>query len=268
MTLEPRSAASCSWRRELHFEDEGADVEILGRFLVDMGLLEEGSADGTFGPGMRAAVEQLQERLGMPTDGIFRPTYVAYVPQTAGAVGEPLISVGSSVSASEVPLTTVPAPARIRFAPTSTGASLINLQGAPLLLSFGDLQIPVSSLDPGAEEMAAIHAGLLEAVAGGESDVIAGEPDSGEPEQYSGGLLSLAEPQVRGVVPGTAVHVTSSGAQCLFRQGDGGWNPVLLPDLIPAVGTLGAVYVDAALIDEHIARDPLTLADDVLAECR
>ena len=214
--------------RELRRGDEGADVEVLSRFLIDAGLLEEELADDTFGPDMRAAVVQLQDRLGVRTDGVFRPAYVAYLPQSAGALGEPLMTVGSTVAAGEVVLDTAPVPARIRFAPTSTGASLANLQGAPLTLTFGDLQIPVSGLDPTPEELAAIHAGLREAVANGEAQVTAGEPGgSGEPEQYDGGLLSLAQPQVRGVVPGTAVHVTRSGTQCLFRQqqDDSGWAP-------------------------------------------
>lgn len=257
--------------RELRWGDEGVDVQVLSRFLVDVGLLEEEFADDTFGPDMREAVVQLQERLGVHADGVFRPSYVAYVPQSAGALGAPLMTVGSTVAAGEVVLDTAPVPARIRFTPTSTGASLANLQGAPLTLTFDDLQIPVSGLDPTPEELAAIYGGLREAVANGEAQVMAGEPSgSGEPEQYDGGLLSLAEPQVRGVVPGTAVYITSSGAQCLFhqQQDDSGWAPVPAPVLESAVGMLGAVYVEPALIDARIARDPLTLSDDVLAGCR
>jgi hypothetical protein len=270
--------------RELREGDEGADVEILSRFLVDAGLLEEDLTDDTFGPGLRAAVVQLQERLGVRTDGVFRPSYVAYLPESAGALGEPQLTVGSTVAAGDVVLDTAPVPARIRFAPTSTGASgasLANLQGdAPLTLTFGDLKIPVSGLDPAPEELAAIHAGLRKAAGSGEAQVTASEPAgpgepggsgaSGDSEQYDGGLLGLAKPQVRGVVPGTAVHVTGSGKQCLFRkqQNGGGWTPVPVPDLEPAVGMQGAVYVERALTDARVARDPLTLADDVRAECR
>lgn len=251
------------FHRELRRGDEGADVEVLGRFLVDAGLL--GVADGTFGSDVRAAVVRLQEKLGVPTDGAFRPSYVAYLPESADALGEPLLAVGSPVAAGEAILNTAPVPARITFAPTSTGGSVADLQGAPLTLAFGDLRIPVSGLDPTPEELAAIHAGLREAVANGESQVTG---ESGEPEQYAGGLIGLAEPRVHGVVPGTAVHMTGSGTQCLFRQrDDSDWASVPVTDLRPAVGMLGAVYVDTALIDAPIARDPLTLPDDVLVEC-
>lgn len=258
------------FHRELRRGDEGADVEALGGFLVDTGLLQEELADGTFGAGMRAAVVELQEKLGVHADGVFRPAYVAYVPKSLGALGEPLLAVGSMVAAGEAVLDAAPVPAQIEFTPTGTGASLANLRKAPLTLSFGDLQLPVSGLDPTLAELAAIHAGLREAVANGEAQVKAGNPGgSSEPEQYDGGLLGLAEPQVRGVVPGTAVHVTDSGTQCLFQQQEGGdWAPVQVTAVEPAVGTLGAVYVEPVMIDARIVRDPLTLSDDVLAECR
>lgn len=258
------------FHRELRWGDEGTDVEVLSRFLIDVGILEEELADDTFGSGMNAAVVQLQERLGVHADGVFRPAYVAYLPRSAGALGEPLMTVGSTVAAGEVVLDTAPVPARIRFVPTSTGVSLANLQEGPLTLAFDDLQIPVSGLEPTSEELSVIYARLREAVAKGEAQAMAGEGGSGAPEQYNGGLLSLAEPQVRGVVPGAAVYITTSDTQCLFRrqQDDSGWTPVPVPALEPAVGMLGAVYVEPALIDARIARDPLTLADDVLAECR
>lgn len=253
--------------RELRSGHEGEDVEVLARFLVDMGLLPTDEADDTFGSAMRLAVEQLQARLGMRVDGVFRPTYVAFVPESATALGDPVLAVGSPVAAGEPVLDTAPAPVRISFVPTSPGVSLADLQGAPLTLTFGDLQIPLSGLDPTGSELAAVHAGLREAVSIGEAQVSTGETDG--TEQYSGGLLGLAEPQVRGVAPGTAVHVTRSGTQCLFvQEGDGGWTPAPLPKLEAAVGELGAVYVDTALIDARVARDPLTLPDSVLAECR
>lgn len=258
--------------RELHWGDEGEDVAAVGRFLVEAGLLDEELVDATFGPDMRAAVVQLQERLGVRTDGVFHPTYVAYVPQSANQFAEPLLTVGSPVSVGEAVLNTAPSPVRITFAPSSTGASLTDLQEAPLTLTFGDLQIPVSGLEPTPDELAAIYAGLQQAVAGGEARLTAdgagGSEGAGGPEQYTGGLLGLAEPQVRGVVPGSAVHVTSSGMQCLFREQDGGgWDPVPVPALTPAVGSLGAVYVQPELTDARIARDPLTLPGDVLADC-
>lgn len=255
--------------RELRTGAEGADVEALGRFLVDAGLLEEDLADETYGPGVRAAVVRLQEQLGVRADGVFRPFYVAYLPESASELGEPLLAVGSPVAAGEVVMTTAPVAARIAFTPTGAGASLANLREGPLTLTIGDLQLPVSGLDPAPEELAALHDGLRQAAADGAAQAatgVASEP--GEPEQYDGGLLSLAEPEVHGIVPGTAVHVTGSGAQCLFRQQDDGeWAAVPVPVLQPAVGVLGAVYVDTALIDARVARDPLGLPDDVRDEC-
>lgn len=257
--------------RELRPGDEGADVQVLGRFLVDAELLDEESAEGEeFGPGTRAAVVRLQEGLGVEADGVFRPSYVVYLPQAAGELGEPLMTVGSTVAAGEEVLATAPVPAGVTFAPASSGGSLSSLREAPLTLAFGEIGIEVSGLEPEPEELAEVYAGLREAVAAGDAQVTSGEPGgSGEPETYEGGLLGLAEPEERGVVPGTAVHITDSGEQCLFRQEqDGSWDPVPVPVLEAVVGTLGAVYVEPALVDTRIARDPLTLADDVLAECR
>lgn len=201
----------------------------------------------------------------MRADGVFRPSYVAYVPQHTFIREEALLTVGSPVAAGEAVLDVAPVPAQVRFTPTSTG-SLADLQGAPVILMLGDSQIPVSGLEPSSEELARIYTGLRNAVTAGEAEVTGGE--SGQPERYEGGLLRLAEPQERGVVPGTAVHITSSGAQCLFRQHKEGWSPEPVAALEPAVGTLGAVYVKAELIGARIARDPLTLVDDVLAECK
>ncbi|WP_194164994.1 peptidoglycan-binding domain-containing protein [Pseudactinotalea sp. HY160] len=254
--------------RDLREGDAGEDVEVLARFLVDAGLLDGDLAGSTFDRGTRAAVVQLQEELGVRVDGVFRPGYVAYLPRSAAELGEPQLTVGSMVAAGETILETAPVPMRIRFIPTSMSTSLTELQDAPLTLTFGDLQIAVSGLEPTAAELATIHAGLREAVAGGEAQVTESEVP-GEPEQYDGGLLSRAEPQVRAVVPGTSVHVNGSGTQCLFqRQEDGGWAPERIRALEPAVGTLGAFYVDPSLIDARIARDPLTLPGEVLAECR
>ena len=259
--------------RELRLRDEGEDVEVLARFLVDAGLLTPELANDKFGPGMRAAVVRLQERLEVRTDGVFRPSYVAYLPGSVTAIEEPVLAVASPVAAGQAVLNVAAAPVRISFALASTGGSLADLQGSPLTLTFGDLQIPVSGLEPTRGELADLHARLREAVANGAAQVTADQSDesggSGASEQYAGGLLGLAEPQVRGVAPGTAVHVTSSGTQCLFQQeGNGDWTPVPLPALQAAVGELGAVFVHTALIGARIARDPLTLPADVLALCR
>lgn len=255
--------------RELRWGDEGEDVDALARALVDAGLLKEELADDSFGSAMRAAVVQLQQRLGVRTDGVFRPTYVAFVPQSAPALGDSPLAVGSTVSAGDVILETASVPARVTFTSTSPGVSLAKLQDAPLAMIFGDLEIPVSGLDPDPKELTEIYAGLREALSIGEAQLASDPGETGEPAQYDGGLLSLADPQVSGVVPGSAVYVNSAGNQCLFeQQDDGNWVPEQVTVLEPAVGTLGAVFVEPDWIDARIARDPLALSDRVLAECR
>lgn len=255
--------------RELRAGDEGEDVEVLGRFLLESGFLEEEPADDSFGPGMRAAVVQLQERLGVEADGIFAPSYVAYVPESAHTLGEPLAEVARTVSAGETVFRTAPVAERVRFSATSTDASLAALGDVPLALHFGDVQIPVSSIDPAPEEVAAIDEYLRQAVTDGTAQIVGGDSDGpGDSVTYTGGLLSLADEEIKGVVPGSALHITSDGAQCLFREGSNGtWVPILVVEMEPALGTLGSLYVDPDFIDARIARDPLTLADHVLAEC-
>lgn len=255
--------------RELRRGDEGADVEVLSRFLIDLGMLDKSLASEKFGNRIRAAVVLLQTRLGVHADGVFSPAYVAFVPQSAGELGSALLSVGTMLAVGDVVFDTAPVAARITFIPTSEGTSLVNLEGAPLTLTFDSLQIPVASLNPEDADLGAIHEGLREAVSAGVAQY-AEETSAGPnvPEQYSGGLLSLAQPQVRGVVPGTAVYISTAGAQCIFRQQQGGdWIPVPMAELEAAVGSLGTMYVEASLIDLRIARDPLALADDVLAQC-
>jgi hypothetical protein len=282
--------------RELRQGAEGADVEVLARFLADAGLLSEDLVDGDFGRGVRAGVVELQERLGVARpDGVYRTSYTAYVPAAADALGDPLLAVGSPVAAGDPVLTTAPAPARVTFAPTTPEASLTPLEGSPLVLLLGDQALPVSALQPTTDELPALRAGLREAVADGTVQLTGGSPGgsngsastaaAASPEAYAGGLLALAEPQVRGVVPGTTVHLTEAGTACVFRHDDasdtgatgsasgtagdaaGGWSAVRLPSLEPAVGELGAVFVDADLTGTPVARDPLTLPEQVRATC-
>ncbi|GAB3229128.1 hypothetical protein GCM10027586_14260 [Kineococcus gypseus] len=232
-------------------------------------LRQEVSGD-IYDRGMQVAVVTLQEKIGVLPDGVFRPAYVAFVPQLAGALGKPLVPLGATVDAGEAVISLTPVAAGIRFNPTSASSDLSNLRGKPLTLNFGDMRIPVSSFDPSREETIDIYAALLEAVTRGEAQTTAGEVDKLDtPAQYDGGFLSLAEPPVRGVVPGTAVYVTTSGVQCLFRQESANdWVAVPVSVLEPAVGILGAVYVGPELIDAPIARDPLILTDDVLTGCQ
>lgn len=254
--------------RELRWGDRGDDVDVLGQFLVALDLLDADRADDRFGPAVRAAVVQFQEDIGVRADGVFRPSYVAFVPESVTTVGDPQQAVGTLIAAGAEIFDAAPVPTRIGFTPTSTNASLIDLADAELTLAFGDLELPVSSLDPTPEELPSIHAALRGAVGDGIAQLMTSD-GAGGVEQYGGGLLRLAEPRVHGVVPGTAVYVTATGAQCLFQdQGSGDWEVVRLPSLEPAVGALGAVYVDAELIDTRIARDPLVLDGDLLDECR
>ncbi|HLS34197.1 MAG TPA: peptidoglycan-binding domain-containing protein [Brevibacterium sp.] len=254
------------FHRALDLGDEGEDVEALERFLMDAGFLDGESADGTFGPRVREAVRGLQESLGVEPDGVFQPGYVAFVPESVGALGEPLTAVGRTVALGDPVFATAQAPGAIRFTPAGASGSLAGLEDGPLTLSFGDLEIGVAGLDLAPEDIGDVFAGLEAAVASGAAQVMAGA--DGEPTQYSGGVLRRTQSEVRGMVPGTSVHVSPTGEQCLFRQdGDGSWDAVPVPAAEPAMGILGAVYVDTTFVDMRVARDPLLLPDNVLEQC-
>lgn len=251
--------------RELRLGHTGSDVETLGKFLADAGFLETELIGIEFGTEMMSAVVRLQERIGVPPDGTFRPTYVAFVPEQTGSISTRLTVVGATVSPGTPVLATSPVAARITFTSTGNGASLTNLKGAPLKLTFGGKELAVSSLSPPEGDLADLYAALREAATEGDARLTS---DSGERQTFDGGLLSLATPDLRATVPGVAVYLNEDGAQCLFEElGDDNWGPVPLDQLEPAAGTLGIVYVDPSLTGTRVARDPLILDEQTRSAC-
>jgi peptidoglycan hydrolase-like protein with peptidoglycan-binding domain len=252
--------------RELRSGETGPEVALLSQFLSDARLLDRRKVSGTFGPTVKAAVTGLQKRLRVPQDGVFRPSYVAFVPNSATAIGEASVTLASPVAVGDPVLGLAPTPTDISITPASQGSSLAPLQKGALTLTFGDREIAMSGLKPTAGELTAVYTSLREAVTTGAAQMTGGG-GGGAPEQYVGGLIRLSRAQERAVVPSTAVYMTMSGAQCLFRLERGTWNPLPLGTLRGAAGELGVVVVDSALVDDQVARDPLSLPANVLAGC-
>lgn len=254
--------------RPLEIGDEGEDVEALGELLHEMGLLNEDHVGPEFSGPMQEGVREVQRRLGEQVDGVFSPTYIAYVPRSANSLGEAVVDVGATVNPGQAVFHTAPGAERVTFTPSSASASLEALHEESLTLHLGETQVSLSAIEPNELEVAAIEEQLALALAEGAVQLAGNESAAGESVSYSGAMLSLAEPEVKGVVPGTAVHIARDGTQCVFlSDGEDGWTATLLSELEPAVGTIGALYVDPEFVDAQIARDPLTLSEQVRAEC-
>ena len=251
--------------RPLRRGDRGDDVRALERFLVGRAGLPAAAVDEAFGARTTAAVRRLQDELGVAKDGVFRPSYVAYLPPAVDAVAIGDVAVGAPLAAGDVVLVGAPAALAVDFEPATEGRTLRALADAPLALRLGEQAVPLSGLSPRPAEAAAVHAALQAAAEDGrvERDEVEGQAH----EQYSGAVLARASEERRGVVPATAVHLAASGAACVFVPAGDGYDAVELASVDAAVGELGAVPVDASLVGREVVREPASLPAQAHRRC-
>lgn len=239
--------------RDLARGDRGADVEALGEYLVQLGLLDSAPAGDQLDRSIEAAVKKLQERLGVSTDGVFRLSYIAYVPEGAKEITSPVVELGDAISAGSTVLQATAPVDSVVLTPVSTG-NLAAYSGLDLALRLGDLAVDVSGVENTGDEATRIAAALDEATRAGTVRV-----ETTEPSAYSGGVLVLRDPLTSGVVPSTSVLIDSDATTCVIVvEGHNDESPqhtaLVLEDATEGT-EVGTVVVDPSAIGANVVRD-------------
>lgn len=112
----------------------GRDVAQIGALLADLGYAIDPSID-TVDSAFRDTVGAFEEDMGWVATGVFRPDYVIWIPDSAVAIGSPLVAIGQSISP-ETPL--------FEARPTVASAQVGSVDPTiPLALPDGELAFSV-----------------------------------------------------------------------------------------------------------------------------
>lgn len=240
--------------RDLSYGDRGDDVAGLAEFLVTLGLLDEQSADDRYGERLQAAVRALQERMGVRADGVFRTAYVTRMRPELDPIVTRRVEVGDLVDAGSAVLEGDRPVAGVTIA-APEGAALASFGDEPLVLRFRDIEVDLPDVRPTGAQAVDLAARLAELAERGEVARADDEGMSGAlPEgtiAYGGGVVALAVPVERGVVPASAVRTDTTGATCLVGA-DGETIPLEDP---ANSNELGTALVEPALAGTSIRRD-------------
>lgn len=248
--------------RDLSHGDRGADVKALSDYLVTLGYLDPQLASDQFGPDLQAAVQQLQAHLGVERDGMFRLSYISYVPEAAHEIAAAVIELGDRVQAGDRVLVAQAPIEAVSLTPISTG-NLAAYSGLELALRLGDSLVDISGVEMAGEEAAAVAAALGDAARSGTAQVeVAEVPLS----IYSGGILVLRNPITSGAAPSTAVLIDADSRTCLLETSNleeesPSYIPLVL-DSANASTELGTVMVDEAAIGLQVVRDVSALPEE------
>ena len=248
---------------------KGNDVTVLAAYLNASGFLAEVDGVNTYGRRLADAVRRYQITHGFPSDGIFRQTYVAYVPPTASTIGDLVVHVGDAVAGRWTLFRASSRPYSIAIRSASEQSSLSELANAPLEMRAGNLSASVTSLQPTGEELASIFALLNKASVAG--DVSESGTDASS-KGFSGATLRLATAFKVGSVPVAAIFTAPKGRVCIFAHEPNASGPheyvaiaVGRSQLIS--GEIGLVGVEQSLAGTRIARDAQLLPMKTLKSC-
>lgn len=243
--------------RELREGDKGDLVVELGNFLVSRGELS--TTDDVFGPIFHSAVVRFQEKAGLAErDGVFRPAYVVYVPDSVQQVGTVSLRVSESVEVGDVLAEASATPSSGHFVTPDAPESLGSLAAAPVELAVGDATFPLENgIVLSTSQTAAVYAFLLSQISEGTlgtnaitwNDTFA---------SISNIFLQFAEPQIFASVPSSALYTSSDGTVCVF---------VDLPDArrqahrvsVSSSTEVGIALIDADFIGLVIVGNPNSL---------
>jgi len=247
--------------RDLARDDRGQDVAALSQFLVELDLLDGASVGDQFGPALESAVTELQQRIGVEPDGVFRLAYISYVPEGADELADAVVGLGDRIAVGD-PVWLAQAPVEsVVLTPVSTG-NLAGYVGNDLALRLGGFTVDISGIELAGAEAASLTTALDEAVRTGAARV---EMSSGSPSTYSGAVLVLRSPTTTGVVPSTAVLIDAAGRTCVVAvDGDPADSASLsrLPLVSAVAGSeLGTVAIDESTIGAVVIRDVSLLAE-------
>lgn len=242
--------------------DRGADVEDVGRLLVELGLLDPRHVSTRATSALDAAIRAFQRDRGIERDGVFRPAYVAYAPPGEGAVRRTLVAVGDPVDAGDVLLEIDGQVTGLEIGAAVDGESLAGLGDGTLVLRTRTAEVAVDGLPVPSEQVAHVLDLLDEGIGSG---VVT--PPSDDDPAHRGVVLALAEPVRRGVVPTTALHGGAGGGLCVVERTTEGDVVHDVHGAAPVAGEIGLSSVPGDLVGRAVVRDPGALDAAVLGQC-
>lgn len=241
-------AAEPLWR-DLSTGDRGRDVAGIAAFLQSTGFLRTSTSTHVFGGAVRQAVIALQQRLGVPADGVFRQRYVAFVPKTARPVSRLLVAVGAVLSPQTAVVALRSDVDSLRISP-GDNASLAPFQGAAATLSSGAGTVRLKRFPVGRDQYDAI-------LALGEASPDAGADPAATSVTFSSMQLTLATPRKVAAVASSAVFVDSDGTSCVFVAVARSRPRPKTVRLAPTPSTeLGVTYLDPTLAGTTVVANP------------
>lgn len=268
--------------RDLAEGATGVDVQALGVWLRDIGLLTKTANGSKFTATFAAAVSKLQKKLGLEQDGILHMSLVAWVPAATTVAGTVKPRVGDSIAVGDVLVEGASTPNAITFARPAAPATRPAVPPGSLRLSAGTSHIDVASLNLTADERAQVAAFLTQQVAAGTVSTptsngggAAATVVATAVTNYTGSTIASAAAKEVGVVPSSAVHSSPSGAVCVFQrtaasaaQSAARTRAVVIASPQLLMGELGSISVPAALIGKTIIRNPASLPATTQKLCR
>lgn len=152
--------------RDMSLRTEGEDVIQLQAFLSGLGFYE-GEVDGVFGSGLRSAVKEWQESMGIPSDGVVRLGDVVFVPELpARMVGSGELKVGAPMSGGELVLRRVMDRVQFRIPLAQEQRNLVPLS-ADVLVSNDDEEWEARISEAVEDETTGVLSLVLESPDGG-----------------------------------------------------------------------------------------------------
>ncbi|WP_226653522.1 peptidoglycan-binding protein [Leifsonia sp. LS1] len=270
----PAFAEATPLHRDLARGASGDDVKALGAFLAATEFLDPGASDGFFGSRYEAATVAFQKRHGYEPDGVFRSSYVVFVPLDFGEVSTVDIRVGQRLTSQRVVLRGAPRVSSVEIKPTRAhrSGSESRLGGGDLVVLIGTEQIGVSGLNPSGDEADALWTALRMGSNTGELEEQRSTDDSGGVVRFEGALLARKSATPLGSVPASAVRTTAAGRSCVFEIPDGETLPSMRAaaravEVTPDEGEIGHVLIDASLIGHVVVRDASTVDAKDLLTC-
>lgn len=264
-------AGPAPFYRDLQRGAKGEDVDNLTQLLVSLGFLNPSSQGSQYNRAVSGAVEALQQSLGASVDGVFKLSYVAYIPSDPLVVSTVDVLVDDVVTSGDAILSAITAPSSLAFAITGSPDKRPTLPPGPILLTIGDEGIELESLEITIEQRTQIYA-VLEAATGSGTALTVDRSEDGSRAVFSGAFLSAAQPVEVGVVPSSALFLAEDSTTCLFvdrsTSEKSAYEAILVNDSQLLVGELGQVTVPKALKGEIVVRNPLSLPQGTLNQCK
>ncbi len=247
--------------RDLGSGTRGPDVRELNALLTTLGFGSLPDSD-RFTSATGSAVKRLQTSMGLPTDGLFRASYFAYLATGGAQVRAVEVSVGQVVAPGE---TLVGTNRRIRSAslkPVDDTKSFAQFSDGETVLMAGAETLQLPSLIVTAEEIAALQDFLAAGIATG---VLSTSDESGE--TITGLLVALKDPQAMGAVPAQALYSSPSGQACLFSKRGGSFEAHPVASNIVRSQEIGVAYVDVKYVGLPVVLNPSKLEKSVRQQC-